>query len=65
VTQFGSYPWNIVFWDVVATSVATQQTTRRHIPEDDTIHERLLTAEGRLCTMQLIDWYFSLPFIKF
>jgi hypothetical protein len=30
---------SIIFWDMTPCSVATQQTTRRHIPEDDTLHE--------------------------
>jgi hypothetical protein len=37
------------------TSVASQQTTRRHIPEDDTLHnhrcENLKSYEYRLCTI--------------
>jgi hypothetical protein len=37
------------------TSVATQQTTRRHIPEDDTLYTDLCYGE------QQVAWWISRP----
>jgi hypothetical protein len=42
---------SIIFWDMTPCS-ATQPTTRRHIPEDDTLHnhrrENLKAYEGKV-----------------